>query len=480
MVWALGLGSLTALCAWLLRQPRLYGDGSGLVSFAALGGGESYHHVLVVPLLRLATELLGRGPAGVLLASHLVVASAAGVAVGCLFAALRCLGLSRSRAVFGAALFATTPGAVFFATTFEVHVLHVAAVLATALVALVAPWRRPVLGVGLVGTCLAITYGTHVSTPLIGFGVLGLCQLGARRVGRRFSLPALLFAVGPALLTLLVVGMGLAGLIRTGRFDPLAVDREVEIVSSFYTGHAGALALAVHNIALPLLLLTPLAIAGLLLGRLRGWHLATCLALVVPSWVFFQVWGVNERGAYLLPTAAFLAWPAALAWPTANRGTLARALALVVIAIQLTLALVQWSAWNRGWNYDERVAAIDAALPEGGTVIRLWMDAPEVTIWRPDVAELDVSRQISATMVSGAPPEAIAAAADAIDVILAVEPVAMDVSYTARLDFHEAAGRLRYLSALEEAVRQRFDVVEHRLGLWRFLTVTQPAGSSDR
>lgn len=476
---AAAVGAAAGAAAWLGRQSHLYGDGAGLVSFAAGFGGDGYHHALIVPLLRASHWLFGGAPAEALASSHALVAAASALAIGCLFLFLRGVGLTRGEGLFGACLFASTPSWTFFATSVEVHVPHVAAVLATAVLAVAGPWRRPALATLLVGAALAATYGTHVSTPLLGPGVVALCYLGSVRSGEPLRPAALLFGVGPALVALLIVAMGLAGLARTGRFDPLAVDREVEILDTFLVV-GDPWTFVVDNVLAPAAALGPAALIGLLGRRLIGWRLVSLLLLTLPSLAFFSTWGVSERGAYFLPVLAFLAWPAALvARGRQERIGLALA-AAAVIAIQLAVGRSERAEFSGGWSHDQRIELVERALPGGGQLMLLWREAPDARLWFPDVNESSIDFQVSRALVGGVPPAAVAEQVGALDLLLAAGPLAVDVSYRARSEFHGRDGRLVYFEAIEAAIRERFDVVEHELGVWRLLEVRAPTAVESR
>ncbi|MEO0652156.1 MAG: hypothetical protein AAFZ65_15895, partial [Planctomycetota bacterium] len=434
----LWIGLLVAAGAFalfsVLEQPRLYGDGPGLATLLAEGRLDGSHHVGYLPLAEvLRVALAGGDPVRAL---HLASALPMALATGLLFATVRRLGRDRLESVCAAVAWVTTPGALFFATTGEVHAPHAAALALAMFAATHAPWGRPGLATLIVAPCLACLYWTHVSAPLLG---LGLVLLVRATPGARVSTRTLLFGVGPAWVASLLLAMGVASWIRTGSFSVFAVDTELQILGD-YAGAAPPFEVLLHN-ANPYGLLVMAGVWGA--GtRLRGWPLLAWLALVLPSWIFFNGWGVKEFGGYLLPTSLALAWSAA-AWLRAERAVSQTVGLLVAMAaMQLFTAHLSLADWNHGWDYADRTAVVAQALPEGGTLVVPWVDAPAASIAQPSVVELPIAHEISLGIHSGLPPESMAVASRELERLFADGAVAVDVSFESRAEFHTPSGRL--------------------------------------
>ncbi len=456
---ALGSAAVALALYVLARQPRLYGDGPGLATMVGLEPGVDYHHVGYLPAARAIGALFRLDAVDAVVALSSLSAAAA---VALLFGFLRRVGLSRAAALFGVAGWAAAPGTLFFATTAEVHMPHAAALALCLFAVAWAPWRRPVLATLLVAPALALLHWTHVSAPLLGFGLVVLVKVVTSGDGGP-SWGRVLLGVGPVWLLALLLAMSASSYWRGQGFTPLGVDKEVEILSDYATLE-DPLAIARHNLA-PFAWLVVFALVGVTL-RLRGVGLMAFTTLILPSWIFFSVWGVKEFGGYFVPTALLLAWPlGALVGGGVAPSRVAGA-ALVLAAVQLTEGASWLVEWNRGWDYDDRARAVAEALPVGGTLVVPWRDAPSTQLWLPDVRELDIAQQVSRGMLAGAPPEVMVEAARGLQHLLEAGPVAVDLSFEARADFHGPSGRIEYFRALARALESQYVTERFEHGLF--------------
>jgi hypothetical protein len=456
---ALAVGAL-----YLLQlQPRLYGDGPGLVSMVALGG--STYHVAFLPLARAFASTLAGGDA--VLAGQLACALPMAAAAGLLVPTFQRLGVSLRAASLGALVWATTPGALFFATTVEVHAPHAAAFALTLFAVTHAPWSRPVLATLLVVPALAALYWTHVSAPLLGLGLVLLVKVSAPRL----SWPAVLFGVGPAWLLAFVLAMSLAAAWRGLGFSPFAVDKELSILSD-YARTDDVVGVFWHNLV-PYLVAAILGVGGLVSGIPARARLAW-VALVVPSWIFFTVWGVREFGGYFLPTTTLLAWAVASLRVLSVDRVRTFVVGAAVVSLQLVLGRLEIERWGEGWDYTDRAAIAHQALPDGGTLVVPWVDAPSVELWHDDVVEFPIMQQISRGMLGGLPPESMSVAAQGLAQLLAEGPVAVDLSYRTRAEFHAVGGRLPFFEALEAALDDQYRVERHERGVFAVVRIELP------
>jgi hypothetical protein len=243
---------------------------------------------------------------------------------------------------------------------------------------------------------------SHQSGLLLGPGFVLLGQLArARRVGAAFRPRALLLGIGPlfaasfgvaALLAAALRGMGLAqALISSAGFV------------GFYD-RAITLAQVEEGWLRPLGILLPLALVGCAQAHPRNaaW---TAASLILPSVVFFSLWGIAERGGYALGTAVFFAILAAPLLPGSRRAILPLTLLVAVQGAMGLRSIDDYDSPAYRRSLESRVSALARALPEGGLLLTL--DYPRVDFGRrrPDIQEHCFYRPLAEAVTAELPPE---------------------------------------------------------------------------
>lgn len=172
------LFTLASLALYLvLGQGVLYGDGAEFMVLLHDGAAGHKNHLAYLPMLRAAAAL--GAPLGL---SEFVCARAcsqlgAALGVGLLFLTGRRFGLGRKDAAWVAALVATTPSLVFFATVVEVHAPYFA-YLGLAWLATAHLVRRPTSQRGaLLGAACGLAYLGHASGLVLPAPLLLLAAL---------------------------------------------------------------------------------------------------------------------------------------------------------------------------------------------------------------------------------------------------------------------------------------------------------------
>ncbi len=441
-----------ALLYLAMLQERFYGDGPGLVGFVLRGSGKEYYNVLFVPLCRWLSDFAGIDPMRV---THVISAlsSAAGVAFA--WPVLRAFGLRPARATLGCLLLGLTPVVLFFATTSEVHALHLGRVSLCACVTLYAPWRRPWLALSLTALVFPLLYWSHVTAVLLGPGWVLLVQYARTRKDRPFSIGVLLAVVGPILLGALVLAIGLANLERFGSFSLDTSDIAGQVGEYYNPPKANWMAWS--GWLLPLLLLVPLAAIGVRRGPRTGWGDLALLGLIVPSLVFFLVWGVAERGAYFSGTVVFWAGFAARGLPDLRPGR-GRAVATALLLVQALVATYLVREHDQGWSPAERAQRVRECMGESGTLINCGNWAVSITEVMPDVVDAPFWDIVPRYEAAGASREEFATAvADQMGALIQQGPVGLDESYLRRAQDPVVALRLPWIEALVEELERRFD-----------------------
>ncbi|MBI1382048.1 MAG: hypothetical protein GC161_13300 [Planctomycetaceae bacterium] len=467
LVWAGVLGALALLVYLVLGQERGYGDGTGLVGFAHLGGGELYHHVLYLPLARFFTGVLPAG-ADVLLGPRLASQLPAALGVAGTFLLLRALGLGRLAGGLGAGLVALAPCWLFFATTVEVHALHGGVAPWVFLAVLRAPWKRPAVAFAVAVCGLAVLYGTHQTGALLGLVLVLLAGRGAADAGRPLGRVRQWLVLAPALALALAGVIAMASWFRFGAIDPL---RELFEAQDLTEGARLGVQLSplsrTTTALLSLGLLAPLAFLGLLRPP-RG---ALALAAATAGLGGFAVvaWGVVERGGYFLAYLPFLAWPAAAALERLHARFLRWAPALV--AAQGALALVPLLEFDQGLRLGDRRLALEEALGPGeprGELVTLASLAPPPALWWPGVREHALGFGLIEAARGGASPRDAAAAAGALDVLLGLGTVVVDATLDTSPQLVPSPAIAPYFDAIYGEIERRFVVASVERGGWVF------------
>ncbi len=331
--------ALAALALYaLLAQETLYDVDGHFYMWRSLGGDNTHPwHFAYMALLGLARDvaaLLG----GTMHQAALAL-DALGAAVAVLFAHLACrrLGLTRAAAAGAAALLATAPAIVFFATVVELHTVFLAlcgpAFVATAAVAV-----RPTLGRGVwLGAACGLAYAGH-ATGIVLPGMLFPIALvfAVERQGQAAwrGLRAPLLA-GLAVHLCMVVGLPrvlqlLGYSLSTGEtWDHFIFYFWEYLLQPWLLLHT-----TWHDWLRPLFPLSLFAFVGLWPRRTRWLTLASWVGIGGLLWVTLILMGRGtERGAYLLP----MAWPAALIAVRLLSGVGA----VVALALSLLVAVVE-------------------------------------------------------------------------------------------------------------------------------------------
>ncbi len=378
--WALAL-ALAALFTVVFAfgfQAAFYGDAPlQLLSYRrGLPTGHRLHFYLTEGFAG-----LGLSPLGAIRAASFVPA---GLAIGCLFAALIRAGLAWFPALLGTLLFAATPSVLFFSTSVEVHGLQLLGVSLAFFAALQIGHPSATSGMlGLLGwsalaaVALATTHPMNLAAGL-GLGALFLVGLRARGASRTKTL-----AVGAAAGALLLFAALLASY---GYLDRQGWSLAVLLESfrwRFETTLPGSdRPVLLHNfleaVALPAALLLALGLLGLVLEALRP-SVSRGLPLALLLWVLGPVLlllgpDFHERGAYFLVALPPLALGVAC---LAARGRGLALLAALAILAQGGLAVSEVRAWDRPPPPEAEEWLAGLKLLSGGRGVLLAEDAQQ-------------------------------------------------------------------------------------------------------
>jgi hypothetical protein len=456
----LALAVAAALCALYLAtfQVRTYGDAPLLVQAYAryLGGEGQWGHVLYLPAAR-ALQGLVSPPSFV---DDLRLLSPLGVALaaGCALLLARVWGASRPAACAGALLFALAPGPWFFATTVEVHALHAACAGACALLAVLVPWRRGLWAALIVAASVPLLFLSHQSGVLLGPGFVLLSGWARERSGARpFTRAELWLVVAPLYLAAFLGAVAYAAGSLENSVGGFLGGTNATIVT-FERGFA--LHGAREGWLVPLGLITPLVLWAVVARRLRGPKLAVLLLLVVPSFAFFVLWGVPERGGYALPSALFLAAAGAAAFDVPTRARWA--LPVLAVAIQAVLG------WTTTRSFDEphwrernalRSAGVSEALPDGGTLISINVHNQFIEFQLGNVHEISLYDVFAVAVRDDIGPERFMERSEPIltPVLGSARGVALDLEGR-NFIAQKAPHLLPYAQALEDWLRERCDL----------------------
>jgi len=455
IVLALGFGLLYVATA----QERFYSDGAGLVEFFARGTGESYYHVLYLPLCRALGALLGSDDP--LLVPRALSQVSGAVAVGSTFLLCRSCGIDRDRALFAAMLLGVTPAVWFFSTTVEVHAVHLAAVAVGALVVMLAPWRWVPVALGLSALTVPLLYGSHITAVLLMPGWIALVVHARGRqhcMCSRRGLVVVAVVLGLAALLSVAGANAMRGLGFT--LDTSQVRGQI---SDFYRPPR-AWWMILDGWLWPTLLLMPLALVSLSRRSTPLTERIALAALIVPSTLFFLVWGVAEKGAYFLGTAPFMALAAARSVPRemmADRGPAFAA--AVLILVQGAAGWHHRASFDQGFEMSARAEAVEQAIGAQGLLISTGDWAIDISIQLPGVREERWVDVLAEAAMAGHSPEQIAPAVRALAPAVEAGPVAVDLSHRVfrgpqRVEFFQP-----YYKAIEAELERTFAtrVIEH-------------------
>ncbi len=465
----LALAGAVALAFFVLYaatwQPSWYGDGVGVLH-AVVGRFAAPMHPLSPALaMGLARLVPGLGP---LASVRVAMIASAALGLGASFLLARRMGAGRAAALGASALAGATPAVWFFATTVEVHAVHLAAVAAACLAALLygaaAEGRRalPLLGV-LLAEPLVIP--SHASGVLLIPGLAGLAWWSRRRAGGRE-----LAALVPAVVVAAAAASG--RLVSDGLLSSLFDGPPAEPGSfvGYYVEHGlGAGEALVRGWLLPLGLLLPLALVeGVLRARRDPLLGLVLLALILPELIFFTWFGWPERGGYALAVV-----------PAATAGTAlllqrlpprAGPLALLGVALHAGLTSTLGLAGRDGWRIDDRLEAAALALPEGGTLFSLQARAPWLDSYRPDVTERSLYPLILGARDAGFAPEDFGAR---FLELAQGGPTAFDIGCL-RNEHLTQGGMQPYFESLVLAFEAQPGCRRARAGDWELLAVDLP------
>jgi hypothetical protein len=376
--WRDGL-CLALLCGAafvMLAQRKLHGlDVPDFINWLQLGKTTHHIHYLYMPLMD-ALHRVGRG-LGATPHQTLLFASGLGGALAVLFLhrAGAVLGLRRPDAALAAALAASAPAVVFFATVAEIHAVFYA-FFGLACWQWARTLARPGIGrAAVLGVCTALAAAVHATGHLL-LGLLPLLTLGLRPRGSTSWL-------APALAFLLAHAGASVGLDAWLRASDIEVQRQ---------GMIGYLRQCLTQLPLrwnivadvwrewvwPFLPLSLVPIAGLFVRATRRFALACCAAaavfLAMTVVLLFGKW--IERGAYQLP----LAWPAALLLlalaPRALQGA----------ALVLAAGLATWTvrAHDQPYENPQLVADLAAAAQDA----KLFVVCADLAEYEPLIRDL--------------------------------------------------------------------------------------------
>jgi hypothetical protein len=453
----LALLAVALLCALYAAtfQVRTYGDAPLLVQFYRryLEGQGQWGHVLYLPSARALLWLLS--PESYVDSLRFLSGLSGALAGGCALLLARLWGASRPAACAGALLFALAPGPWFFATTVEVHTLHAACVGACALVTLLAPWRRGLLAALMVAATIPLLFFSHQSGILLGPGFVMLSGWARERSGARpFTRVELWLVIAPLYLAAFLGAIAIAaGSLGNSLFGFLGGTNAtiVTFERGFELYGAG------EGWVQPLGLITPLVLWAVLARRVRGPQLAALAMLVVPSFSFFVLWGVPERGGYAMPSALFLAAAGAAAFDVPKRARWA--LPMLAIAIQAALA------WTMIRSFDEpywrernelRRVAVDEALPDGGELISINVHNQFIDFQLRSVNEVSLYDVFAIAVHEGVAPERFVERSEPILSPLLASTRGMALDLEGRNFIAEKAPHLLpYADALEAWLHER-------------------------
>ncbi|MHC4079296.1 MAG: hypothetical protein ACYST0_12745, partial [Planctomycetota bacterium] len=312
-LWVPWVVLLSAMALFLsLGQGTLYGDGPGILlevqQHRALGNTVHYLHG---PILQALSWLISPDfslyQAGILESS---IGAALGV-LGVYLASQKLLGDWRRAAVI-AALVATCPGVLFYATVVELHGLFFAffGLVALGLTNMVLqPTNVNAVKLGLLMGLAALAHQTAHLLPVV---VFVMCPVLAHERGTNVALRRWLVLLGIAVLVHAVFAWSAMGLLRLLEISGASMGFAAKIVVQNISAHSDRLAdspaVFLREWVVPFF---PVSIACIVtIANVRARPMLAALYVLVVLYVLLTTILVkdSEFGAYLLP----LAWPAAL------------------------------------------------------------------------------------------------------------------------------------------------------------------------
>ncbi|MDF1799527.1 MAG: hypothetical protein P1V81_10155 [Planctomycetota bacterium] len=443
----------------LLMQDRPFGDGPLLVQ--VLSWPDLSQRTWIHPLFPTAIELL-RSWLGVSVtarAMELVSALSGALGLALCFAASRTLGAGAARSAFATLAFGLSPVVLFFSTTIEVHGLQLLSIaVLVLLLARCIRWRTA-WTFGAVLFWLPIAIGVHQTAALLAPGVcLGLFALARKRSvpgsRRRNSLAVVAGTLTSACLALLFFigssrSLGSEGLDQV--WAQLVVHLQGPSLSTLVEGLLAPLGLAIF-----------LPFAALLVGSKDRLARDVLLLSVVLPVGFFLLWGVPERGGYLMGVVPFLIVACALAEPEREP----RALALVGACLLLAQASLGYRS-VRAFDTPEWSARREVKFELGRLLLAkdghllLSLDRNRVVATRDhaSIVELNLLRLLEAQVGAGSPPEAFAAVSLAgVEALEGAHGLPILFSRLYLGDPDHGSVLQPYVDALEQAILARFEV----------------------
>jgi hypothetical protein len=423
-----------------LRQRVLDGDGPALVQGLLYSDPPYWMHVAILPLARWLAPLSPDSDPSLPLAWIAVLGASGGVAASFLLAR-RC-GVRRGAACVAAALAAVSPGLLFHATVIEVHALHFGAVALAALLTTLLPWRRRWLAAIALLPIVLLLHGTHRTAVLLlpGWTVwaatLSMTRAAHtqpstdRRDGRMRSMRELSYWGAPLAVGLAAAIGGEAWL----RGDTVlgSIGTDSSLIRAMNGGFSPAYVWT--DWLWPLCALVPLALAALpCLLRTRDARAWPLLALVLPSVVFFCLWGTTSGGGYALGTLPFVIVLAGIgierlsqrrmrtsgtaveastdARPGRAHAAFGTATLLALVAGQLLCGALPIQREAHAAEVGagrQRALAFGAALGGDGVVLALDPSALPSHLYDARAREFNFAEELVRLRVSGASPAAVA------------------------------------------------------------------------
>lgn len=471
---ALALAVGFQLLYGLTFQTRQYGDSGWLLNvFAANPDGSGpWYHALYMPVAGLLARTFEWSSSAAVLRFISSGSGALGVALA--YGLCRAWSTSRASALVASLLLGLSPAWWFFSTAIEVHTLHAACVGLVACAVLLAPWKRPILAALLVAALMPLLFFSHQTGVLLGPGMVLLGQFARRRRGLPpLRITSLLLLVGPLYLAALLTAIPTAAAMGSYPLDGF-LDNSFGMLRGF--DKPFSLGDFWSGWVWPLGLLLPLAGVGLLSRHSRGLARSTLLVLLLPSMLFFVVWGLFERGGYTLGTAAFLSVLCARALPRDGRRTLA--LGALLVALQGSLAwrdLRAFDAPEWGEHLAARARATARALPGRGVLISFDPRDQFIEALLPDVLEVPSYWILGRSMSLPRGPETFVAEVGALveRQLDRSSDVAIDLGCRT-MAVRRAPQALPYLDALEAWMGEHYEATRLDDPVWPMLRVRRP------
>jgi hypothetical protein len=375
----------------LAFQDLLSGDGVYFAGSAAKGDDRLHVHALYLPVARAAAWLYAaddpfRSLRGLEAASWIP----GGCAVGATYLLCRSFGAGRAAALLASLLAAGSPAMAFNATRAEVHAL------CGFVTALAGVWllrrRWTSVGLAMLGglAVIAAFIAAHMTSLLLGLGVLYLAAWSAARAGLRVTAARVHLVHGPLLLA--------GSLAMSWAADRVVKLQHPEWDTTMFEFSIGQIGLehwpaAVFEGwigALGLVWLPALAWYG---SAGDGWGQAAVAALVVPPALCLGVlWALPEHGGYAVGVLPFAAAAAA-------RGLdRLRGLRLAGVGLALVLLQAAWTRWSwpgaaevDGLDLRARVRAVEEAGSADAVVFSAFVGGwgmPPIEAYAPRAREV--------------------------------------------------------------------------------------------